>query len=99
VLAGAREVAEVMEVAGRREAIEAAVRAAAPGDVVAVLGKGHETGQEIGGRVHPFDDRTELAAALDALSGGAETPAGSGAGQTGGAGAEPPDLAEEFQSR
>jgi UDP-N-acetylmuramoyl-L-alanyl-D-glutamate--2,6-diaminopimelate ligase len=37
---------------------------AEPGDVVALLGKGHETGQEIGGIVSAFDDRAELAAAL-----------------------------------
>jgi UDP-N-acetylmuramoyl-L-alanyl-D-glutamate--2,6-diaminopimelate ligase len=35
-----------------------------PGSTVAVLGKGHETGQDIGGVVHPFDDRAALAAAL-----------------------------------
>jgi len=27
------------------------------GDVVLVAGKGHETGQEIAGVLHPFDDR------------------------------------------
>ncbi|MEV0878427.1 UDP-N-acetylmuramoyl-L-alanyl-D-glutamate--2,6-diaminopimelate ligase [Micromonospora echinofusca] len=67
VLAGARRAgttARVEEVADRRTAIDAAVRLAEPGDVVAVLGKGHERGQEIGGEVHPFDDRTELADAL-----------------------------------
>jgi UDP-N-acetylmuramoyl-L-alanyl-D-glutamate--2,6-diaminopimelate ligase len=31
-----------------------------------VLGKGHETGQEIGGVLHPFDDRIELRRALGA---------------------------------
>jgi UDP-N-acetylmuramoyl-L-alanyl-D-glutamate--2,6-diaminopimelate ligase len=62
ILAGAGPGAR--EVAGRRAAIQAAVRAAAPGDVVAVLGKGHERGQEIGGEVYPFDDRTVLAEAL-----------------------------------
>ena len=36
------------------------------GDVVAVLGKGHERGQEVDGEVYPFDDRVELAAALTA---------------------------------
>lgn len=41
----------------RRHAIEMAISAASPGDVVLILGKGHESGQEIGGRVHPFDDR------------------------------------------
>ncbi|MEH1011535.1 UDP-N-acetylmuramoyl-L-alanyl-D-glutamate--2,6-diaminopimelate ligase [Micromonospora sp. CPCC 206060] len=54
----------ILEVAGRRAAIDEAVRLAEPGDVIAVLGKGHERGQEIGGEVHPFDDKVELAAAL-----------------------------------
>jgi UDP-N-acetylmuramoyl-L-alanyl-D-glutamate--2,6-diaminopimelate ligase len=62
VLAGAGPHAR--EVAGRRAAIEEAVALAAPGDVVGVLGKGHERGQEIAGTVYPFDDRVELAAAL-----------------------------------
>jgi UDP-N-acetylmuramoyl-L-alanyl-D-glutamate--2,6-diaminopimelate ligase len=57
----------VVEVAGRRAAIEAAVRRAGTADVVAVLGKGHERGQEIAGVVHPFDDRTVLAEALAAV--------------------------------
>jgi UDP-N-acetylmuramoyl-L-alanyl-D-glutamate--2,6-diaminopimelate ligase len=56
--------ATVVEVDGRREAIAQAVRLAGPADVVALLGKGHERGQEIAGVVHPFDDRVELAAAL-----------------------------------
>ena len=62
--------AEVIEVAGRREAIAAAVARARPGDVVAVLGKGHERVQEIGAEAVPFDDRAELAAALAAVPGG-----------------------------
>jgi UDP-N-acetylmuramoyl-L-alanyl-D-glutamate--2,6-diaminopimelate ligase len=62
VLAGAEEVdaatrAEVREVGDRRAAIAAALEAARPGDVVLVAGKGHETGQEVAGVVHPFDDR------------------------------------------
>jgi UDP-N-acetylmuramoyl-L-alanyl-D-glutamate--2,6-diaminopimelate ligase len=56
--------ASVMEIPGRREAIAEAVRLARPGDVIALLGKGHERGQEVAGVVTPFDDRTELAAAL-----------------------------------
>ena len=35
------------------------------GDVVLIAGKGHETGQTAGGQTRPFDDRAELAAALD----------------------------------
>jgi UDP-N-acetylmuramoyl-L-alanyl-D-glutamate--2,6-diaminopimelate ligase len=61
---------EVVEVDGRRAAIGAAVGRAAPGDVIALLGKGHERGQEVGGQVYPFDDRIELAAALSRRFGG-----------------------------
>jgi UDP-N-acetylmuramoyl-L-alanyl-D-glutamate--2,6-diaminopimelate ligase len=43
--------------AGAREAaIAAALSDLGPGDVLAVAGKGHESGQEIAGIVHPFDD-------------------------------------------
>ena len=49
--------AQVFEVSDRREAISQALKLAEPGDVIAVLGKGHETGQEISGKVLPFDDR------------------------------------------
>lgn len=52
--------AEVWEVGGRREAIARAVAAAGPGDTLLVAGKGHETGQEVAGVVHPFDDRAVL---------------------------------------
>jgi UDP-N-acetylmuramoyl-L-alanyl-D-glutamate--2,6-diaminopimelate ligase len=64
--------AEVIEVPGRRAAIDEAVRRAQPGDVIAVLGKGHERGQEISGETHPFDDRVELTAALAERFGGAQ---------------------------
>lgn len=72
VLAGAYRAAtpaRIIEVDGRRAAIDEAVRLAAPGDVVAVLGKGHERGQEVAGEVLPFDDRTQLAEALRARFG------------------------------
>jgi UDP-N-acetylmuramoyl-L-alanyl-D-glutamate--2,6-diaminopimelate ligase len=55
----------VLEVGGRAEAIAAAVAAARAGDTVLVAGKGHETGQEVAGVVHPFDDRTVLRAAIE----------------------------------
>jgi UDP-N-acetylmuramoyl-L-alanyl-D-glutamate--2,6-diaminopimelate ligase len=60
---------KIIEVAGRRDAIDEAVRLAAPGDVIALLGKGHERGQEVNGEMLPFDDRIELAAALTAAAG------------------------------
>nr|WP_239162904.1 UDP-N-acetylmuramoyl-L-alanyl-D-glutamate--2,6-diaminopimelate ligase [Actinoplanes rishiriensis] len=73
VRAGAEEAAagaKLIEVAGRRAAIDEAVRLAGPGDVIALLGKGHERGQEVNGQMLPFDDRIELAAALTVAAGG-----------------------------
>jgi UDP-N-acetylmuramoyl-L-alanyl-D-glutamate--2,6-diaminopimelate ligase len=49
--------AEVLEVGDRRAAIAEAVRRAGAGDVVLIAGKGHESGQEVAGVMHPFDDR------------------------------------------
>ncbi|HEY4630052.1 MAG TPA: UDP-N-acetylmuramoyl-L-alanyl-D-glutamate--2,6-diaminopimelate ligase [Blastococcus sp.] len=72
MLAGVQDVprdrrAEVHEIAGRRNALAAAASLARPGDVLLVAGKGHETGQEIAGTVHPFDDRDVLREVLAAL--------------------------------
>jgi UDP-N-acetylmuramoyl-L-alanyl-D-glutamate--2,6-diaminopimelate ligase len=59
--------AEVVEIGDRRAAIDFAVGWAREGDVVLVAGKGHEGGQTSHGRTRPFDDRDELARALQAL--------------------------------
>ena len=48
----------------RALAIRAALQAARPGDTVLIAGKGHETYQEIAGRMTPFDDREVLRTAL-----------------------------------
>jgi UDP-N-acetylmuramoyl-L-alanyl-D-glutamate--2,6-diaminopimelate ligase len=65
VLAGARGGrAEVLEIGDRRLAIREAVLRAEAGDVVLIAGKGHETGQEANGEVHPFDDRVVAAEEL-----------------------------------
>ena len=69
VVAGARAVpeqerADLREVGERRAAIALAVSLAGAGDTVVVAGKGHETGQEVVGRVLPFDDREVLLAEL-----------------------------------
>jgi UDP-N-acetylmuramoyl-L-alanyl-D-glutamate--2,6-diaminopimelate ligase len=79
ILAGAAEgrgVAQVVEIADRRAAIRHAVAWAGPGDVVLIAGKGHETGQRSGDQTRPFDDRVELARALEALGDRAQREAG-----------------------
>ncbi|MBU6348442.1 MAG: hypothetical protein KGQ38_07515, partial [Actinomycetales bacterium] len=48
--------AEVLEIGDRRIAIRTALQLAEPGTVIAVLGKGHEIGQEVSGVVYEFDD-------------------------------------------
>jgi UDP-N-acetylmuramoyl-L-alanyl-D-glutamate--2,6-diaminopimelate ligase len=63
--AAGRDVA-VIEIADRATAIAHAVALLGRDDVLLVAGKGHEQGQEVGGVVHPFDDRTEVARALGA---------------------------------
>jgi UDP-N-acetylmuramoyl-L-alanyl-D-glutamate--2,6-diaminopimelate ligase len=54
----------------RAAAIAQAVSLAAPGDVIVVAGKGHETGQYVAGAVLPFDDRQVTASALAQLAQG-----------------------------
>ena len=54
-------------ISDRQLAIEYAVSLAHPEDLVIVLGKGHEEGQEIGGVTHFFDDRLVLETAIEGL--------------------------------
>jgi UDP-N-acetylmuramoyl-L-alanyl-D-glutamate--2,6-diaminopimelate ligase len=54
-----------VEIGNRAEAIKAAIAELAPGDVLLVAGKGHETGQIIGDRTLPFSDHAEVRAALE----------------------------------
>ncbi len=67
-MVGGVDSAEQIIEADRRSAIAIAVLNAAPGDCVIVLGKGHERGQDIKGIKYPFDDRIELARAIEELS-------------------------------
>ncbi len=50
------EAAEVVDGGDRRSAIGLALRRSAGRGWVAVLGKGHETGQDVAGVISPFDD-------------------------------------------
>ena len=50
---GARDIGD------RRAAIRTAVSELAPGDILLIAGKGHETGQIVGSRVLPFDDAVQ----------------------------------------
>lgn len=59
---GAREIGD------RAEAIREGVRLLGPGDVLLVAGKGHETGQIVGDKVHPFSDHDEILRAVKELS-------------------------------
>lgn len=72
VLAGAHDSprAQVRSEPDRRAAIRGVLSEARPGDVVVIAGKGHESGQEIAGVVHPFDDRVVAREELDALGRG-----------------------------
>jgi UDP-N-acetylmuramoyl-L-alanyl-D-glutamate--2,6-diaminopimelate ligase len=69
------ERARVVVEPDRAAAIDLAISLAGKGDVVLVAGKGHETGQYVGGAVLPFDDAEVLTGALARH-----------AGRTGGAG-------------
>ncbi|HET7716314.1 MAG TPA: UDP-N-acetylmuramoyl-L-alanyl-D-glutamate--2,6-diaminopimelate ligase [Bauldia sp.] len=53
-----------IEIGDRREAIKRAIAMLGPGDVLCIAGKGHETGQIVGGTELPFSDHQAARAAL-----------------------------------
>jgi UDP-N-acetylmuramoyl-L-alanyl-D-glutamate--2,6-diaminopimelate ligase len=68
VAAGIAPGCDVVVELDRRHAIRLALGLAQPGDVVLVLGKGHEPGQEFAdGRVEPFDDSVVVAEEWDGI--------------------------------
>lgn len=64
VLSGVPDGIGVDEIGDRADAIAHAIAIADVDDVVLVLGKGHETGQQIGDVTLPFDDRAAVRAVL-----------------------------------
>lgn len=60
---------DLLEIASREEAIEAAIRGLGTGDILVIAGKGHETGQIIGARNIPFDDAALARRCADSLNG------------------------------
>ncbi len=64
IIAGMGDQTPVLAEPDRRRAIHYAIANAAPGAVVVIAGKGHETHQEIAGRRWPFSDLTVAQAAL-----------------------------------
>ena len=65
ILAGAKG---ARELGNRGEAIRKAVSIMAPGDVLLVAGKGHETGQIVGATVIPFSDHEAVRDAFEQVS-------------------------------
>ena len=59
---------QAIEIGDRRRAIEAAVRALEPGDVLVIAGKGHESGQTVGHDILPFDDAVVAAEVISTAS-------------------------------
>jgi UDP-N-acetylmuramyl-tripeptide synthetase len=57
-----------LEIGDRAEAIRAGVAMLGEGDLLLIAGKGHETGQIVGGTVLPFSDHDAARAALGELS-------------------------------
>ncbi|MBL8517120.1 MAG: UDP-N-acetylmuramoyl-L-alanyl-D-glutamate--2,6-diaminopimelate ligase [Betaproteobacteria bacterium] len=62
--------ADRLVIEDRRAAIFAALREAAPGDVVLIAGKGHEPYQDIKGVKHPFSDLAVAGEALEKFASG-----------------------------
>jgi UDP-N-acetylmuramoyl-L-alanyl-D-glutamate--2,6-diaminopimelate ligase len=71
VASGIPPTVETITEPDRRLAIRTAGDRARAGDLVLILGKGHETGQEVAGAVLPFDDRLVVGEEIGAANGGA----------------------------
>jgi UDP-N-acetylmuramoyl-L-alanyl-D-glutamate--2,6-diaminopimelate ligase len=64
IIAGIGAARHVCEIGDRGEAIRSAIGRLQRGDVLLIAGKGHETGQIVGGRTLEFSDHAAIEAAL-----------------------------------
>ena len=85
----------------RHVAIQRAVAATRPGDVLIIAGKGHEDYQIIGTTKRPFDDRHEVVAAFRALGvlpdrspNGADSASSASPNRSANAGADPSSVSD-----
>ena len=69
MIAGVPKGADVITEPDRRAAIRSALNSAGEADLVLILGKGHEQGQELDDTVLPFDDRVVAAEELRSITG------------------------------
>ena len=74
ILSGTDGRPNVIVDADRASAIATALANAEAGDMVVVAGKGHEQGQDLGGRVVPFDDVEVVRAALARIQASRQAP-------------------------
>lgn len=56
---------EIVEIPDRQRGIQMALRGLAEGDILILLGKGHETYQQVGGMTYAHSDQESVRAALD----------------------------------
>ena len=69
MIAGVPKGADVISEPDRRAAIRSALNSAGEADLVLILGKGHEQGQELDDTVLPFDDRVVAEEELRSITG------------------------------
>ncbi len=57
-----------LEIADRKDAIKSAIERSRQGDIVVIIGKGHETTQTYGTIAHPFSDKSVIREIIEELS-------------------------------
>ena len=70
ILSGMQHPTKHRVILSRRRAIEAAITEAMPGDIILLVGKGHEHYEITASGVHPFDERKIVLSALEKIKKG-----------------------------